>query len=358
MAAPDIARIRLNNQHIAGETLQEPQDVVAWMGAMQAQDYTMGKWAIGVRLPGVTEAAIEQDIEQGQIIRTHILRPTWHFVAASDIRWMIALSAPRLNSALQSQNKKLELTDTVFRKCYKLIEKALAGGQHLTRPELMTVLQNHKIPTDDLRSNHIMFAAETAGLVCSGRRSGKQLTYALLDERVPAHVQPLKREEAIALLTRRYFTSHGPATVADFAWWGNLTLKEIKQGLDANKDYLHRELINGQEYWLPDTADLPKSRNKVHLLPAFDEFMVSYKDRSASLDPALGSTVITANGIFKPMILAKGSIIGSWKRGIQKKVMVVEPDFFKPEEKLSEKALQPALKAYAAFLNQETVIRL
>jgi hypothetical protein len=358
MALPDIARIRLSNQHIAGNTLREPQDVVAWMGAMQAQDYTMGKWAIGVRLPGATEDTIEQDIEQGRIIRTHILRPTWHFVAAGDIRWMIELSAPRLNSALQSFNKKLELTDTVFRKCHKLIEKALTGGRHLTRPELMAILQSHKIPTDDLRSNHIMFAAETSGLVCSGSRRGKQLTYALLDERVPGNSPELQREEAIARLTLRYFTSHGPATITDFAWWANLTLKEIKQGLDANKDSLHRVIINGQEYWMPDTADLPKSRNNVHLLPAFDEFMVSYKDRSASLAPALSSTVITANGIFKPMIVSKGKILGSWKRGIQKKVMVIEPDFFKAEEQLSEKALQPALKAYAAFLNQETIIRL
>lgn len=358
MALPDIARIRLNNQHIAGNTLQAPQDVVAWMGAMQAQDYTMGKWAIGVRLPGVTEHAIEQDMEQGRIIRTHILRPTWHFVAAGDIRWMIELSAPRLNSALQSMHKKLELTDTVFRKCYKLMEKALAGGQHLTRPELMAILQSHKIPTDDLRSNHIMFAAETSGLVCSGRRSGKQLTYALLDERVPGNSPGLQREEAVARLTQRYFTSHGPATVADFAWWSNLSLKEIKQGLEANKDYLHRILINGQEYWMPDTTVPSKSRNNVHLFPAFDEFMVSYKDRSASLDPALGNSVITANGIFKPMIVSKGRILGSWKRGLEQKVMIVEPDFFKAEEQLSEKALQPALKAYAAFLNQEALIRL
>ncbi len=224
MAASDIASTRLSNQHIAGTTLKAPEDVVSWLGAMQAQDYTMAKWGIGLRLPGSTEESIEAAVVQGQIIRTHILRPTWHFVAAADIRWMIAVSAHRLGSALKPLNIKLELTETLLRKCSKLIEKALSGNQYLTRPELMAVLQRNKIATDDLRSSHIMFAAEISGLVRNGPRRGKQHTYALLDERVPA-ATGIKREEAIALLTRRYFTSHGPATVPDFAWWANLTLK-------------------------------------------------------------------------------------------------------------------------------------
>lgn len=357
MAASDIALRRLQNQHIAGNTFRKPEEVVSWLGAMQAQDYTMAKWGIGIRLPGITEAAIEQAITDGAIIRTHILRPTWHFVAAADIRWMIALSAPKLGNALKTMNHKLELTEPVLKKCSKLIEKALTGNQYLTRPELMALLERNKIATDDLRSSHIMFAAELSGLVCNGPRRGKQQTYALLEERVPA-AAAIQREEAIPLLTRRYFTSHGPATRSDFAWWGNLTGKEIQQGLDANKDYLDSEMIGGQEYWQPLTAPVSNSRTPVHLLPAFDEFMVSYKDRSASLNPALGGAVITANGIFKPMIVAKGKIIGSWKRTPQKEIMVVAPDFFSPEHTLTQKALQPALKAFSSFLQQEAVMRL
>lgn len=357
MATSDIARTRLHNQHIAGNTCTTPQEVVSWLGAMQAQDYTMAKWGIGIRLPGITEAEVEQAVTDGKIIRTHILRPTWHFVAAGDIRWMIGLSARKLSNSLKTMNHKLELTEPVLNKCSKLIEKALAGNRHLTRPELMALLERNKIATDDLRSSHIMFAAELSGLVCNGPRRGKQHTYALLEERVPA-AAAIKREEAIALLTRRYFTSHGPATLADFAWWANLTGKEIRQGLDANKDHLFSEMIGGQEYWQAFTAGpVSNSRNTVHLLPAFDEFMVSYKDRSASLNPALGSAVITANGIFKPMILSKGKIIGSWKRTPQKEVMVVEPDFFSPELSLTQRALQPALKAFSSFLQQEAVMR-
>lgn len=353
MAASDIARARLSNQHIAGTTIKTPAEIVSLLGAMQAQDYTMAKWGIGLRLPGSTEASIEAAVVEGQIIRTHILRPTWHFVAAADIRWMLALSATRLGNAMKPMNAKLELTETVLRKCSKLIEKSLSGNQHLTRPELMAMLERNKIATDDLRSNHIMFAVEISGLVCNGARRGKQHTYALLDERVPA-ATATKREDAIALLTRRYFSSHGPATVPDFAWWANLTLKEIKQGLEANKDHLQCATIKGQEYWYAVTAAVPAGRNAVHLLPAFDEFMVSYKDRSASLDPSLGSSVITANGIFKPMLVAKGKIMGSWKRTEQKGRTLVEPSFFKPDETLDAKALQPALKAYSAFLQQKT----
>lgn len=322
------------------------------MGAMQAQDYAMAKWGIGIRLPGHTEAMVENAIADGEVIRTHILRPTWHFVAAADIRWMTALSAPRLNTALNAFNNKLELTPALLKKCRQLIEKALGGGQHLTRPELMAILEKNKIRTDELRSSHIMFAAETAGLVCNGAIRGKQHTYALLDERVPAGTSPvLSRSEALALLTFKYFSSHGPATVADFAWWSNLPQKDIKQGLEDNKDRLYAETIGDKTYWFPLTtiATLPKP-GAVHLLPAFDEFMVSYKDRSLSLEPALGSAAITANGIFKPMIASKGKIKGSWKRTQQKDKMLVEPFFFRAEDALTEKALQPALKAFSAFL--------
>ena len=358
MATTDIARLRLAYQHIGGTSLTTPEAIVSWLGAMQAQDYTMAKWAIGIRLPGHTEAAIEAAVTEGRIVRTHILRPTWHFVSAQDIRWMTALSAPRLDTALRSLNNKLELTPALLKKSYRLIEKALGGNKHLTRPELMALLARQKIRTDEFRSSHIMFGAEISGLVCNGPVRGKQHTYALLDERVPA-TPAMPRAEAVALLTLRYFSSHGPATVADFAWWSNLPLKEIRQGLEDNREQLQNIRIKEQEYWLPANDPAHKAvRQEVHLLPAFDEFMVSYKDRSASLDPGLGGAVITANGIFKPMIAGKGKIKGSWKRTVQKDKTQVTPGFFRPEDILTGKALQPARKAYAAFLEQEVAIEL
>lgn len=352
MATTDIARLRLQHQHIGGTGLHRPQDIVSWLGAMQAQDYTMAKWGIGIRLPGHTEAAIEAAVTEGDIIRTHILRPTWHFVSAQDIRWMTALSAPRLETSLRSLNNKLELTPALLKKSYGLIEKALSGNKHLTRPELMALLANQKIRTDEFRSSHIMFGAEISGLVCNGPVRGKQHTYALLDERVAA-APAISRPEAVARLTLRYFSSHGPATVADFAWWSNLPLKEIRQGLEDNREHLACIRIKEQEYWLPAAGPAHgAARQEVHLLPAFDEFMVSYKDRSASLDPALGGAVITANGIFKPMIAGKGKIKGSWKRTVQKGKTQVSSDFFRAEDALTAKALQPALKAYATFLGE------
>ncbi len=356
MATTDIARLRLQHQHIGGTDLGSPQEIVSWLGAMQAQDYSMAKWAIGIRLPGHTEAAIEAAVTDGRIIRTHILRPTWHFVSAQDIRWMTALSAPRLETNLRSLNNKLELTPALLKKSYGLIEKALSGNKHLTRPELMALLANQKIRTDEFRSSHIMFGAEISGLVCNGPVRGKQHTYALLDERVPA-AAVLPRAEAVARLTLRYFASRGPATIADFAWWSNLPLKEIRQGLEDNRAQLQCIRIKEQEYWLPINGPAHKAaRQEVHFLPAFDEFMVSYKDRSASLAPDLGGAVITANGIFKPMIAGKGKIKGSWKRTAQKDKTQVTPDYFRLEDALTAKAALPALKAYAAFLEQEVAI--
>src|SRR5437773_6733489 len=215
----EIAHGRLHNQHVTRRTLETPQTLVEWLGAVQAQDYAAAKWALGLRLHGMTDDNIEQAFTDGKILRTHVMRPTWHFVSPADIRWLLALTAPRVRAASAYYNRKLELDAAFFRRTHAVLANALQGGKQLTRDELASALQQAGIATEgEQRVTHIMMRAELDGIICSGARRDKQFTYALLDERAP-QTRMLDRDEALAELARRYFTSHGPATLQDFVWW-------------------------------------------------------------------------------------------------------------------------------------------
>src|SRR5260370_16515087 len=218
----DSQHRRLQNQHIPRRTLETPQALVEWLGAVKAQDFAAAKWALGVRLHGWTEYAMEQAFTDGAILRTHVMLPTWHFVSPADIRWLLALTAPHVRAASAYYNRKLELDDAVFRRTNAVLANALQGGKQLTRDELASALQQAGIATDgEQRVTYIMMRAELDGVICSGARRGKQFTYALLAERAQ-QARTLDRDEALAELTIRYFTSHGPATTTDFFCWSAL----------------------------------------------------------------------------------------------------------------------------------------
>ncbi|QJW90908.1 winged helix DNA-binding domain-containing protein [Spirosoma taeanense] len=358
ITATQVATQRLISQQLVNASCPSAARVVQWMGAMQAQDYDMARWAIGIRLPGSTETLVEDALDRGDILRTHLLRPTWHFVAATDIHWLLALTAPQVKKCMTSMNRKLELDERVFRKSNAVIEKALEGHTYLTREELMTRLQEVGIQTDGIRSAHIMMNAELDGVVCNGPRReydrrgydrreydrrAKQFTYALLPERVPIR-QSLSREEALAELARRYFTSHGPATLKDFAWWSGLNATDVKQAIEGAKPYLHSMPADTQTYWLGATFAGPESvSEQIHFLPAFDEFMVSYCDRTASLQPEFARQTNTGNGIFYPIIVVNGQVVGVWKRTVKPKELAMALTFFYPlpddlTERIREKA--------------------
>ncbi len=354
----DIAKHRLINQQLAATNFRSPKDIVGWLGAVQAQDYAMAKWAVGARLSGITEAAVAQSINSAEIVRTHVMRPTWHLVLAEDVRWMTALTAPHINSSVRSMQKKIGLDEKIFKRTNAIIEKSLAGGNHLTRAELMALLKKNKITTDSLQAIHIMFDAELRGLVCNGPMRGKQFTYALLNERVPS-VKALKRDEALAELSARYFTSHGPATIQDFIWWSGLPVGDAKAGLEMIKPKLISEKINDQIYWHDPSgsSDSFTGLHPVYFLPAYDEFMISYKDRSASLDSGFVKHAITGNGIFKPIIVANGKVIGTWARTIKKDKVVIKTLFFRASQKLKKKEMELAAQPFGEFLNLKVEIR-
>jgi hypothetical protein len=352
----DITTHRLVNQQLLQPKVKIPKDIVGWMGAIQAQDYAMSKWAIGSRLPGSTDHSIEEAINNGSIIRTHILRPTWHLVSADDIHWMLELTAPHVQGSVAFMNRQLELDEKTLKRTASIIEKTLRDNNHLTREEIMTVLQKAKMNTDTLRGAHIMFDAELKGIVCNGTRKGKQFTYALLNERV-AQPKKIKRDEALGKLALRYFTSHGPATLQDFIWWSGLPITDARKSLESVKSELMSETIDTNTYWFV-SSKLPKKVPETLLyLPAYDEFMISYKDRTAALDPAFSQTTITGNGIFKPIIVVNGKVIGTWKRTFKKDTVIIENMFFKKTGNPDKKELLAAVQLYSNFLNLKTVIK-
>jgi len=330
--------------------------MVSWMGAMQAQDYQMAKWAIGSRLPDSTDKEIEAVIDEGQIIRTHLMRPTWHLVSADDIYWLLELTAPHIKPSMNSNNKLLELNEQVLSKCNKIIEKALAGGNHLTRDELMAILEKAKISTASYRSIHIMFHAELDGIVCNGVRKGKNNTYALLSERVPKK-KTVHREEALAMLAKRYFSSHGPATLKDFVWWSGLPVKDARNALEMVKPNFVSEIIGTETYWVSNSFSIPKKENQsVYLLPAFDEFLISYKDRSASFPLGNHKKAFTSNGIFRPVIVINGHVTGIWKRTIKKGTVLIEIDFFQAHSKSIKNLIEKEAESFGKFLDKKAEV--
>jgi len=345
----DIINRRLNNQNLVGTALEKPEEVVARLGAVQAQEYAWAKWALGQRATGLTDAAVERAFNEGAILRTHVMRPTWHFVTPADIRWLLALTGPRVNVAMASNYRGLELDEATFTRSNAVLAKALQGGRQLTRPELAAILQQAGIATADLlRFSHIMLRAELDAVVCSGVLRGKQHTYALLDERAP-QAKTLERDEALAELTRRYFTSHGPATLADFGWWSGLTMADARAGLEMAKPHLVQEVIDGQTYWLPSSpSPVNITSPTVHLLPAFDEYTVAYKDRQAVLDPAYPPQA--KSDILNPAIAVDGKIVGTWKRTFKKEMVIIIPSLFTPLGPAEAQAVAEAAQRYGAFL--------
>ena len=353
MNLEDIANIRLASQHIARTKFTSAKKLVAWMGAMQAQDYAMAKWAVGVRLPNSTEQSVEAAIDKGEILRTHVLRPTWHFVSADDIRWMLELTAPRLRKGLRSRHNELGLTESILSKSRKVMEKALCDGNHSTRDELIAEFNKANIATDENRASHLFAAAELEGLICSGATKRGKQTFSLLDERVPT-TKHLGRDEALASLAKRYFTSHGPATLDDFAWWSGLSMSDAKRALDMVKSDFVSGSVDSKTYWFAE-ADV-NLKDSAFLLPAYDEFIISYTDRSATMTFQNHKRAVSSNGIFRPVVVVNVQTIGIWKRTIKKDAVMIETEYFAQPSMQSRKLIEAASVWYGEFLGRKAEI--
>ncbi len=347
MPTTSISLSRLHQQRLADNQFKTPAEVVAWLGAVQAQDYAGAQWALGLRMQQATDDITEQAFADGSILRTHVMRPTWHFVTPADIRWLLALTAPRVNSANAHIYRRLELDDALFARSNKVIAKALEGGHYLTRQELGSALKRAGIRVDGLRLAHFIMRAELDAVICSGPRRGKQITYALLDERA-AQAKALKRDDALAELTRRYYTSRGPATVRDFAWWSGLTAADVRAGIETAGSDLSHDVIDGQSYWFSASLPpAPEPSRAAILLPTYDEFLVGY----ASFDSTRRAGR-DASELLNSALVIGGEVAGSWRRTIKRGAVVVELAPFEKLSAVKRKALVAAAQRYADFLGR------
>jgi hypothetical protein len=346
MNKTDVVCQRLHNQKLSSSEFTKPVAVVRWLGAMQAQDFNAAKWALGLRMRTATNALIEEAFNRGEILRTHLLRPTWHFVAPADIRWLLQLTAPRVNLRCGPNYRKYELDAATFKRSQRVLTKALQGGKHLTRATLKTVLNEAGVAADDpVRLAHILLRAELDGLICSGPRVGKQFTYALLEERVPA-TRAIDRDEALAELTRRYFRSHGPATLQDYIWWSGLTSADAKRGIELVDRELREVLLEHTAYFTRPLKTVQNARPSAHLLPAFDEYFLAYKDRRLLFASQLK---LTTWDLLGPTIIVNGTVAGTWKLTDNKNSVNAAWNPSRNLNKSEQLAIMEAANRYAHF---------
>ncbi len=357
MTRLNIVRQRLYNQHIAGTAFGRPGDVVQWLGAVQAQDYLGSLWAIGLRMQNATEQVIEKAQPDRTIIRTWPMRGTLHWVPASDVRWMLKLLTPRVVAgSTRRLQQHFDLDEAVFARSRKVFERALQGGKQLSRNAMYQALEAAHISAAGGRGLQIVWRLAQEGLVCFGAREGKQPTFVLLDEWVP-NAKSMERDEALAELARRYFTGHGPATVQDFMWWSGLAATDALAGLEMVKPHLAQEVMGGRTYWFSSsTSTAQEASPTAYLLPAYDEYTVAYKDRSAVLDPSYARRADSGYGIASPTMVLDGQVVGTWKRTLKKGSVVITPNPFTRLKKAEERAFAVAARQYGAFLGLPAVL--
>jgi hypothetical protein len=358
VTSSDIAQRRLHNQSIAPAVSVTPGDAVKRLVAVQAQYYGSALWAVGLRMNSPAVQSVEQAIRDGRIVRTWPMRGTLHFVAAEDVRWMLALLAPRVLAGAARRHQQLDLDEATFARAETLFAGALQGGRQLTRAEMMEVLEQGGIASTGQRGYHILGWAAQRGLICFGPRQGKHDTFVLLDDWLP-DAKTLGQEEALAELVKRYFSGHGPATIQDLVRWTGLTATDAKAGLKTVESQLEHEMVGGQTYWCsPSWSGSKEASPTAYLLPAFDEYLLGYKDRSAVLDPAHARKVLPGGGMFKPIIVIDGQVVGTWKRTLRKTKVLVN---FHPFEAFSPDQMEAAVAAaepYGRFLGLPVEISL
>jgi hypothetical protein len=345
-----IVERRLKQQHITTRGLRRAADVVTWFGAMQAQEYEPAKWAVGLRMQdGAVAADVQRAIDAGHILRTHVMRPTWHFVTAADIRWLLELTAPRVHRILSYYNRALGLDARTLTRGTAVIERALADGHHLTRPELADSLHRARLPLTGNCLARVVMHAELEGVICSGRRRERLSTYALVAERAP-NARRLPRDESLATLGERFFRGHGPATIRDFAWWSGLTTADGKRATEMIR--ARREVIDGLTYWTVGQSPRRTARDRqVLLLPIYDEYLVAYRDRKAvPHGPSTIASSSIASVTFQHALVIAGQVAGTWRLTRSATGVAIRGVPLRRLTSTEHRALTAAVQRYQDFL--------
>lgn len=345
----NIARLRLVTQHIARPTFDDPASVVQWLGAVQAQDYLGALWGVGLRTRRVTEASVEAAVTRGAIIRTWPMRGTLHFVSAEDVRWMLEILTPRVIAGSAGRYRQLELDEAVFARSSRVAVKALEGGRRLQRNALYALWNKSGITTGGSRGLHILGHLAQKGLLCFGPRDGKQPTFVLLEEWASA-ARPKARDEALGELARRYFTSHGPATIHDFSWWSGLTVADARAATELARSSLEHDNVDARTFWFGSASVARARATEAYLLPAWDEYTVAYRDRVDILDPAHARKVNAGGGVLKPVVIMNDRVVGTWQRTLGKNAVVVAPTPFRRLSAEETRAVEVAAQRYGRFL--------
>ncbi|MBG8555958.1 winged helix DNA-binding domain-containing protein [Hymenobacter guriensis] len=349
-----ILQQRLVQQQLAEPSGGTPATVATRLVGLQAQEYSQAQWALGVRLPGCSAQDVAQAFADGSVIRTWLFRGTLHLAAAADVQWLLTLLAPRILAGSRTRHQQLGLDEATLHRCRAVLEQALSRRQLLTRSDVSLALQQAGIPAQGPRLLHILQWASFNQVICQGPQQAKEPTFTLLDTWLPP--TPLRsREEALAELTQRYFTGHGPATVTDFIWWSGLTAGDARRGLAAAAPGLQRQVIAGQEYWSAGAGPAcAPALPFTYLLPGFDEYFLGYKNRELFIDPRYVSQVVSANGIFKPIIVVDGQVAGCWKHIYTAHAVWLETRFFTPELAQGATGLAAAAHRYSQFVQRPT----
>jgi hypothetical protein len=352
-----ITRQRLSRQQIRAPLFSTPGAVVRWMGAIQAQDYLGSLWAVGLRLPSAVESDIEEAVAARTIVRTWPMRGTLHFVPAADVRWMLRLLTPRVIARSAGRYRELGLDAAALSRSRKVVTRALAGGRGLTRAEVYAELQRGGVSPEGQRGIHILGHLAQHGLICFGPRKGKQATFVLLEEWLPRSGD-ISREESLATLAERYFASHGPATVHDFAWWTGLVIKDAQEAIAAAGSALVNESYEGRRWFSAAAGARPAARARPRaavLLPPWDEYVVAYKDRSAALDRPVGP-VGPLYAIGLSLVVIDGRVRGSWRRALAGSTARVSLDFWTRVTREERRAVERAAQRYGRFLGRPVQI--
>lgn len=347
----------MHNVGLLGAPFERIEEVVGWLGAVQAQDYGPAKWSIGHRMRGALDSELGEALCRGTILRTHVLRTTWHFVTRKDIRWMLELTGPRIIATSRGRLRQLDLNDAALRKSGRAIERILKTEGQVTRRQLRASLEKSGVATDGQRFAWMVMHAELSGLVCSGALDGKQQTYALLEQRAPK-ARSLPRDKALAELVRRYFRSHGPATIKDMSWWSSLTVADIRAGLEMVEGELQSEVVDGATFWWADARGGRKPATpRVHLLQPYDEYIVGYSKSKWLLN--IGKAAVPEGrerSLFSGVVMLDGQLAGHWKRHLKKGAVEIRVALYAPFSKSQMKALEAQAKAHGRFLQLDSTV--
>jgi hypothetical protein len=355
LAASTINSWRLASQQLAQPRWREPERVVAWLGGVQAQDERWAQWSIGLRMRDGTEEAVQRAIDDRQIVRTWAFRGTLHYLAASDVRWLLSLLAPTIIVGNARRYRQLDLDEATFARSDEVIHRALEREGALVRSEIASVLEEAGISAQGQRAPYLLQRAALEGVICHGPQRGSEPSYVLLSEWIGVG-EGTDDGQGMAALAARYLTSHGPATVHDFAWWAGLRVTVARQAV-RDVSSLVRVEAGGKELWAVQGAPLPPVQEIAFLLPPFDDYLLGYRDRSAALDPAHAKQVNRGGGMPRPTIVVDGKVVGTWRRATKSGKMIVTLELFGALDRDGSRAVEEAARRYGTFASAPVEIQ-